>query len=353
MDTPNAARGTRAGGQPNASDDPAHGADSAGSAGSPVVATVTAVADFSRAGGREAFRDWAERVHRAAAEAPGFVSQRLGVIDSDDFDWSLAVTFDDVEHLDGWLDGPRRQALLAEGARAGFQRLHPDLVVVDGQSSGTGVEVFRHAVAPGKEDEFIAAEQRIIAASRSFSGYEGVSVLPPEKPDGEWLSLLRFRTDRQLSAWLDSPERLAVLPTLRSQLTRDFSVITRRTAYGSILRVEDGQTRVTPNWKSAMLVLLVLYPTVMTLSRFLGPVLDGLGAEPWLSMWLSQIVSVALMTFLFMPLVTGLFRRWLDPVQGSSMRVTLIGVLIIIVVYVSTLALFANVTWLQFWQHPS
>ena len=34
----------------------------------------------------------------------------------------------------------------------------------------------------------------------------------------------------------------------------------------------------TPNWKSAMLVLLVLYPTVMLLSRFLGPIVDGFGA---------------------------------------------------------------------------
>ena len=67
-----------------------------------------------------------------------------------------------------------------------------------------------------------------------------------------------------------------------------------------------------------MLVLLVLYPTVMTLSRFLGPVLDDLGAEPWLSMWLSQIVSVGLMTWFLMPLVTGWFRRWLDPVDGAG-----------------------------------
>ena len=344
MATPDAARGTQASGRLDAPVD---------AAGSPVVAVVTAISDFSRAGGRDAFRDWAERLHRAAAEAPGFVWHRLGVIDTDDFDWSMGVTFDDLDHLDAWLDGPRRRALLAEGAEAGFHRLHPDLVVVDGESSGTGVEVFRHAVAPGKESDFVAAEERIVAASRSFSGYEGVSVLPAEEPHEEWLSVLRFRTDRQLAAWMDSPERLAVLPTLRSQLTRDFSVITRRTAYGSILRVEDGKTRVTPNWKSAMLVLLVLYPTVMTLSKFLGPVLDGAGAEPWLSMWLSQIVSVGLMTFLFMPFVTGLFRRWLDPVQGSSLRVTLIGVLIIVVVYVATLTLFATVTWLQFWQHPS
>lgn len=317
----------------------------------PSTTAVTAVADFSRAGGREAFREWAARLHRAAGAAPGFVSDRMGVIDADEFDWSLAVTFDSVDRLDDWLDSAERRALLAEGGSLGFHRLHPDLVVIDGQPSGTGVEVFRQAVLPGKDDDFIVAEKRIVAASQAFPGFEGVSVLPPTEAGGEWLSVLRFRTDRQLTAWMESAERHDVLPTLRSKLSRDFTVITRRTAYGSILRVEDGVTKVTPNWKSALLVLLVLYPTVMTLSRFLGPVLDGWGAPPWLSMWLSQIVSVGLMSFLLMPFVTGLFRRWLDP-SGPGLRVTLIGVVIILAVYLATLTLFANVTWLQFWQHP-
>ncbi len=330
---------------------PGAGADVEGN-GAAATTGVTAVADFSHAGGQDAFREWAGRLHGAARATPGFVSDRLGVIDAAEFDWSLAVTFETVERLDAWLDSPERRDLLAEGGRAGFHRLHPDLVVVDGHPSGTGIEVFRHAVLPGKEDEFVVAEKEMVRASRAFSGFEGVAVLPPVDPGGEWLSVLRFRTDRQLAGWMESAERQRALPTLRSQLSRDFTVITRRTAYGSILRVEDGETLVTPNWKSAMLVLLVLYPTVMTLSRFLGPVLDGWGAEPWLSMWLSQIVSVGLMTFLFMPFVTGLFRRWLDPVQGSSLGITLIGVGIIVVVYLATLTLFANVTWLQFWQHP-
>ena len=100
-----------------------------------------------------------------------------------------------------------------------------------------------------------------------------------------------------------------------------------------------------------MLVLLVLYPTVMTLSRFLGPVLDDLGAEPWLSMWLSQIVSVGLMTWFLMPVVTGWFRRWLDPVDGAGARVSLVGAAVVAAVYAATLTIFASVTWLQFWDY--
>jgi hypothetical protein len=100
-----------------------------------------------------------------------------------------------------------------------------------------------------------------------------------------------------------------------------------------------------------MLVLLALYPTVMLLSRFLGPVLADLGAGPWLSMWLSQIVSVGLLTWVLMPAVTGWFRRWLDPVDGAGVRVSLIGAGVIVIGYALTLTLFASVQWLQFWDY--
>ncbi len=68
-----------------------------------------------------------------------------------------------------------------------------------------------------------------------------------------------------------------------------------------------------------MLILLVLYPTVMLLSRFMGPVLDGAGAPPpWLAMWLSQVVSVAVLQWALMPWVGRWFRRWLDPIDGGA-----------------------------------
>ena len=105
--------------------------------------------------------------------------------------------------------------------------------------------------------------------------------------------MLRFRTEPQLSAWLRSPERDAALSGLRLSLSREFSLVSSTTAFGTTVRTENGRTAITPRWKTAMLILLVLYPTVMLLSRFLGPVIDRLGAEPWLAMWVSQVVSVA------------------------------------------------------------
>ena len=185
-------------------------------------------------------------------------------------------------------------------------------------------------------------------ASSRFPGYQGTILFPPDA-SGEWLSLIRFRTGTQLSEWMRSSERGEALSGLRTSLTKDFSVISDTTPFATTVRIENGQTSMTPNWKSAMMVLLVLYPTVMILSRFFGPVLDRIGAEPWLALWVSQIVSVSLMQWWLMPAATRPFRRWLDPVDGSGLRISLVGAAVVVACYGLTLALFATVKWLQYW----
>ncbi|MDJ0113875.1 antibiotic biosynthesis monooxygenase, partial [Rhodococcus erythropolis] len=72
----------------------------------------------------------------------------------------------------------------------------------------------------------------------------------------QWKSVLRFRTEQQLAEWMASPERAAALPKLRAELAEDFTETTRSTPFGTILRTENGQTRATPNWKTAMIILL-------------------------------------------------------------------------------------------------
>ena len=98
-----------------------------------------------------------------------------------------------------------------------------------------------------------------------------------------------------------------------------------------------------------ILILLVLYPTVMLLSRFMGPVLDDAGAPPWLAMWLSQVISVAVLQWALMPWVGQRFRRWLDPIDGAGVRISVFGASVILVGYLVTLSVFAIVRWLQYW----
>ncbi|MEV6321926.1 antibiotic biosynthesis monooxygenase [Nocardia sp. NPDC051787] len=312
-------------------------------------AAATAVTLFHHPADDAGFRAWLARMTESARTAEGFVDAASAVTEDPWLEPGFSVTFRSEQLLHHFLDSAERARSLSEGESLGFRRKSSDLIIVEGESP-PGIGIFRHSVARGKEAEFAATEARLVAVSSEFPGFEGAALFPSGE-SGRWFSVLRFRTGGQLSDWMRSAERAAALPELRSKLTEDFTVDAQTTPFGSTVRTVHGKTRMTPTWKTAMLVLLVLYPTVMTLSRFLGPVLDRIGAQPWLAMWLSQIVSVGLMSYFLSPAVAARFRRWLDPIDGAGLRVSAAGAAVIVGLYALTLLLFASVKWLQYWDY--
>ncbi|TSD98045.1 antibiotic biosynthesis monooxygenase [Skermania sp. ID1734] len=312
--------------------------------------TATAISMFHPVPDRAGFAAWLDDC-AADAHAAGCLEARCAVTGEAMLDWGFATTFATEDQLHDWLDSPAWKRLVTMGETRGYLRKTTDLVVVDGGLPPAGVGVFRHRVSSGKEAEFLAAQHELIELTTGFAGFEGTGVFPPET-GGEWLSVLRFRTGHQLLNWLRSRERAAALPGLRRNLVEDFAEVTHTTTpFGSTVRTENGATKVTPRWKTAMIVLLVLYPTVLTLSRFLGPVMDGAGIPQWLALWLSQICSVAVMTWFLMPLVSGWFGRWLDPIEGAGVKASVLGAGVVLVVYGACLLLFGSVKWLQFWDY--
>lgn len=310
---------------------------------------VTAVTIFHPVADEAGFDGWLTDLHVSASCAKGYLTSATSIRDAD-LDWAMAATFSDEGALHRWLDGSERRSVLADGQSRGYWCRTTDLILGDGLESTQGVSAFRHAVAAGKEADFRVVQDRLAAASSAFPGYQGTVLFAPTGGD-EWLSMLRFRTGAQLASWLQSPERDHALPGLRSSLTKGFSAVSQTTPFATTVRIQDGTTVMTPNWKSAMVVLLVLYPTVMVLSRFFGPMLDAVGAEPWLALWVSQIVSVSALQWWLMPAVTRPFRRWLDPVDGAGVRVSVFGAAAVVALYAVTLAVFATVKWLQFWDY--
>lgn len=312
------------------------------------MSAATVVTIFHRTDDPRDFTAVAAELRATAIDATDF---RVSLLDSAYLDWGVAVSFTDPAHLHAWLDSPARKQALGAASERGILSAAGDLVITaDGIPPGIGV--FRHTVAPGHEADFVSAEARLAEASAGFSGFEGCcAFLAVPGADRESMSVLRFRTEPQLAAWLRSPERDEALSTLRSSLSREFSLVSSTTAFGTTVRTENGRTAITPRWKTAMLILLVLYPTVMLLSRFLGPVIDRLGAEPWLAMWVSQVVSVAMLQWALMPWAGRGFRRWLDPVDGAGARTSALGAVAVIAGYVVTLAVFATVQWLQYWDY--
>jgi antibiotic biosynthesis monooxygenase (ABM) superfamily enzyme len=311
------------------------------------MSSATVVTIFHPTNDSAAFVDWVDDLR---ASAPNATDLQVSVVGEPHLDWGVAARFADEQALHQWLDSPVRQRLLDDGRQRGILCATADLVISDDGGVPPGVGVFRHTVAPGGKAEFVAAEAQLAGASSRFSGFEGCCTFAPAA-DGDSLSVLRFRTERQLTTWLGSPERIEALGALRRSLSREFSLVSSTTAFGTTVRTENGRTAVTPKWKTAMLILLVLYPTVMLLSRFLGPVLNHAGAPPWLAMWLSQVVSVAALQWVLMPWAGRRFRLWLDPVDGAGTHISALGAAVLIAGYVLTLAVFAAVQWLQYWDY--
>ena len=56
-----------------------------------------------------------------------------------------------------------------------------------------------------------------------------------------------------------------------------------------------------PNWKTAMLVLLGLFPVVMLELKFLSPKLSLLGIHASLATFIGNSISVAVTSFFTMP----------------------------------------------------
>ncbi len=66
-----------------------------------------------------------------------------------------------------------------------------------------------------------------------------------------------------------------------------------------------------PRWKMAILTWIAIYPIITILLLILGPIILGHLPIPVVTLILS-VTLVLLMTFVVMPLLTRVFRPWLQ-----------------------------------------
>lgn len=297
---------------------------------------ATVFMSFHRSGEPSAFTAFARQVGADAASAPGFVGWQLSVLTSPLLEWAIAVTFRDEPTLQEWLDGAA--AVIAQHPRASVE------LFVSGIPFTPGVLLVRDVAEAGHEDAFIETAERLARLERVRPGYEGSSVFEPVDHNPTWSSVIRFRTQDQLDAWLASPELSGAIPERHAQLSAD-SQITTASSFGSTVRVTDGHAAVTPAWKTTMTILLVLYPLVVVLSLYVNPWLAVIAPAPWLSLFLSLAITMALVTWVLLPLVMRMLRRWLDPAATS--RVTALGAVAVCGGYALLMLVFATVPFLR------
>ena len=304
---------------------------------------ATAVLTYHRTESADAFSEFAERLNVDARAAPGFRSWQHSVLESPELDWSIALTFHDEAALHDWLD--RAGERLDDGVH---RHSRVDLIT-DGAPRTEGVLLVREAIKSGRDADYVAASERLVALERSMPGYEGASLFPAfEGIDGTepWSHVVRFRTAKHLQACLDSPAFAQALPDLEQHVV-DGAPVTATTAFSTLRVTDDGETLVTPTWKTYLMVLLVLYPTAVVQGALVDPLIRGVATVPWLAGLLSMLLNVALLVWLMMPLGARVLRKWMDPVDGAGARVTLLGVLGIAAAFAAYFAVFLAVGFLR------
>lgn len=162
-------------------------------------------------------------------------------------------------------------------------------------------------VATGREPEFEQWYDGIIGAASRFPGFLGSGVLRPHEAGADWHVVYRFADPASLARWETSPERAAWL--------RRAEDLVRETGVERVSGLETwfslpGRTMpAPPRWKMALVTLLAIVPLVVLMNLLVLPFLTG-----WPLLARTLVFSgtlTGLMTWVVMPRMTRLFRRFL------------------------------------------
>jgi antibiotic biosynthesis monooxygenase (ABM) superfamily enzyme len=197
--------------------------------------------------------------------------------------------------------------------------------------------VILHRVPPGGADRFLEWERGIAEATAQFPGYQATDVYPPAEGQQEWVVILHFDKPESLQRWLDSPVRSEWVAKLQGA---DFQVKTLPAGFGAWFLGEMGPPggQLPPAWKMALTVLLGLYPTVMLLTIFVGPLTNRLGLAA--AMLIGNALSVSLLQWVVMPMLRLVLGPWLQASGRSGKAGTVGGLVLILLVLAGLMLLF-------------
>jgi antibiotic biosynthesis monooxygenase (ABM) superfamily enzyme len=285
----------------------------------------------------DAFARWQDETSAVVAVFPGFLKQTvMPPSPPAQVDWVILQRFASTETAVAWLNSDARLERVQGAAPMLVGR--DDIHIV--QEGGAGVlpapvsAVISTRVKPGQETAYRAWEQRIAAAQSKASGFQGYRFEPPVPGVQEdWLAIVRFDTEANLQAWLDSPERHKLLRDAEP-FTEEFHARIARTGFDQWFPVPAAGQERPAAWKQNMLVLLMLYPVVFLFGFFVQtPLLTGRAGLPFaVALFCGNVASVLILSYL-VPLVSNRFLWWLQPTSANRTRINIVGAVLVTALY--------------------
>ena len=314
----------------------------------PAVFLLTAHV-FVRNGQEGAFREWLPAINARCAEVTGFLGMGADADQPgpESTRWALSYKFSSAQGRDAC------QALLGEELDVAHDLVTVPPVFDAGDRGDTRrpVEAISARVPEAQRKNYAYLREEMDAVVAAAPGFVGLETYPPGPGDDLWVTMIIFDSQEDLDAWYASPERQAVLTKIHD-LAPD-EVRTLPTGFGQWFSVNAVSMVQTPAWKQAMTVLAVLFAMVSLLNITIGDALlggwtirgekiyEGLGLPFPVVVFVGNAIGTALLTWVLMPIVTRLLAWWLDP--GASRRNTIVGVLLLLVIYVVEIAVFTAI----------
>ena len=291
----------------------------------------------------EDFARWQGDTSTAISTFPGFVEQRLMPPNPPvQVDWVILQRFDTMADAQRWLGSTERETRIEGAAPMLIGRDDVHIVRDDqgGIKPAPVSAVISTRVLPGKELEYRAWERKIAAAQSKAPGLQGYRFEPPVPGVQEdFVSILRFDSEANMQAWLDSPERKKLIEEA-APLTEEFHTRMARTGFEQWFRDESGAASNAAVWKMDMIVLLLLYPIVFLWGVVVGtPLLANKLNMPFpIALFVGNIFSVG-MTGFMVPWVANRMGWWLNPAR-NVMRANLLGAGLICAIYAACVLVF-------------
>ncbi|MEQ1951418.1 antibiotic biosynthesis monooxygenase [Mesorhizobium sp. CN2-181] len=296
----------------------------------------------------EAFAKWQGETSRVISGFPGFIEQQLMPPHPPlQVDWVILQRFASLDDAKRWLGSSERQSRIEGASQMLVGRDDVHIVRDDASAARTAPvsAVISTRVKPGMEVEYRKWEQKIAAAQSKAIGLLGYR-FEPSVPgvQEDCVAILRFDSEANLKAWLESPERRQLLDEA-APLTAEFH--TRMVESGFEQWFRDATPRGGPMpaaWKMNMIVLLTLYPVVFLWSMLVGtPILTGaLNLSFPVALFIGNAFSV-LLTSRLAPWTAKRLGWWLAPPEAGRSLANLRGACLLAAAYAVMIALFWKV----------